>query len=346
MLSLLSLAVSARGQNTLADPVAKLLPNDARVIETADVIVPGKARTLVLWIKAPKRVAATWDSGPDFLYGDHWSGPANLSLVDLSTGALLNTVRIRPYWEVPDEPDSMPIPFLAAEGLGPYYVPNPGSDHRGKPVLLHLQDLTGEGVAGQFALFDYVASGISVGSVLGYSRKSDAAVQYPIDMTQNRFQPVVQPWTIQVFDQKPLRAGYWKFTWEPGHGSFDWVDEEVQFDPEGQLFVERKVTRPYPGFAQVHCDLATASLADFLGRMQTVALFGSESIQDVQGLVAKTPLNEIEGTGIVVKFGESSKSLDLEWQRSGAGKIGIEFMTASDYAAALQSELKAWCNVN
>lgn len=79
LLSLLSLAVSARGQNTLADPVAKLLPNDARVIETADVIVPGKARTLVLWIKAPKRVAATWDSGPDFLYGDHWSGPANLS---------------------------------------------------------------------------------------------------------------------------------------------------------------------------------------------------------------------------------------------------------------------------
>jgi hypothetical protein len=44
----------------------------------------------------------------------------------------------------------------------------------------------------------------------------------------------------------------------------------VWFDPARQLFVEKRTKRPYPGFAQVHCDLDTASLTDFLGRMQKV----------------------------------------------------------------------------
>ena len=84
---------------------------------------------------------------------------------------------------------------------------------------------------------------------------------------RNKFTPVVQLWAVQVFDRKPLRSGYWKFTWEAGHGESDWIDEEVHFDPARQLFVEKSTTRPYPGFAQVHCDLDAASLATFLGRI-------------------------------------------------------------------------------
>ena len=93
--------------------------------------------------------------------------------------------------------------------------------------------------------------------MLGYSSRSDTAVQYAVERTENQFNPVVQLWSVEVFDRKPLRAGYWKFTWEAGHGESEWIDEEVHFDAARQLFVEKMTTRPYPGFAQVHCDLDT-----------------------------------------------------------------------------------------
>ena len=244
---------------------------------------------------------------------------------------------------MPEDDGGFAVPFFTYNG--PYYVPHPDKDRKGIPSLLHLRDLTGEGVAGQFVLFDHVASGIAAGSVLGYSSRSDSAMQFPVESTQNKFHPVVETWAVQVFNTKPSRGGYWKFTWEAGHGDFEWIDEEVRFDLARQLFVEKRTTRPYPGFAQLHCDLDTMSLTNFLGRMQKVAQDEKE-IQWLQDLIGKTTPNNIGSTGMVPTFNGSQKLLNLTFQVSSSGAIGIDFQTDSDFAAALQAELKTWCSAN
>jgi hypothetical protein len=338
------LAASVAGQDPLANRVADLLPSDARIIETASVPArTAKTRVLVLWMKAPSRVICTWDSAADFLYGDHWFGPTFLSLVDPSNAKLINTIGMRPDQESPDDDGGFAVPFFTYDGF--YHVPHPDKDRWGIPLLLNLQDLTGEGVAAQFVLFDHVVSGIATGSVLGYSSRSDTAVQYPVESTQNKFNPVTKNWAVQVFDAKPSRAGYWKFTWEAGHGDSEWIDEEVRFDPARQLFVEKITTLPYPGSAQVHCDLDTTTLTNFLGRMQKMAQDERE-IQWLQGLIGKTPPNIIGSAGMVPTFNGSQKLLDVTFQVSNSGAIGIDFETDSNFAAALQAELKTWCSAN
>ena len=218
----------------------------------------------------------------------------------------------------------------------------PDTDRKGKPLLLHLQDLTGDGVAGQFVLFEHVVSGIAAGSAFGYNVKSDIAVQYPVEITQNRFKPVVENWVTAVFGAKPIRPGFWKFTWEAGHGEWEWIDVEMHLDPARQLFVEKLSTRPYPGFAQVHCELDRTSLTDFLGRMQKVASDESE-FKWLQGLISGTTSNSIESAGLVPTFRGKQETLTVAFQVTGEGAIGIEFTGESGLAAALQAELGAWC---
>lgn len=172
------LTTALAGQNPVRHGVADLLPSNARIIETATVPVrTAKTRLLVLWMQAPRRVTSEWDSAADFVYGDHWLGPTFLSLVDPSASRLINTVTIRGNQESPDDNSAFAIPFFTYNGF--YYVPHPDKDRKGKPLLMRLQDMTGEGVAGQFVLFDHVASGIAAGSVVGYSSSPIARCSTP-----------------------------------------------------------------------------------------------------------------------------------------------------------------------
>jgi hypothetical protein len=340
----LYLTASIAGQTHLTHRVAELLPSDARIIEAANVpLHAAKARVLVLWMSAPKPVNSTWDSAPDNLYGDHWYGPTFLSLIDPSSAKLISTVRIRANNEPPDERRDFAVPFFTYDGF--YHVPHPNKDRKGKPLLLRLRDLTGEGVAGQFVLFDHVVSGIAAGSVLGYSARSDTAVQYPVERTQNTFNPVIDLWAIQVFDREPTRAGYWNFTWEAGHGEWDWIDEEVHFDAARQLFVQKVTTRPYPGFAEVHCSLDKGSLMSFLRGMQNVAPDQTE-IDWLRDFINKTPSNAIADVGMVPTFKGTREPLSLAFQVSASGEIRIEFTADSSFAAALRAGLQKWCGAN
>ena len=109
----LYLTASIAGQTPLRHRVAELLPGDARIIETANVTIPSaKTRVLVLSIIAPRRVICAWDYAGDFLYGNHSFGPTFLSLIDPSTGRLINTVAIRPHQESPNGQGGLAIPFL------------------------------------------------------------------------------------------------------------------------------------------------------------------------------------------------------------------------------------------
>ena len=291
-------------------------------------------------MNAPTRVMSTWDNAPDQFYGDHWFGPTFLSLIDPSNARLMNTIEIVPETELPGGAHGVEIPFYANPYA--YEVPHPDKDGRGRPVLLHLRDLTGEGIVGQSVLYKHVVSGIASGSVVGYSSKSDAAVQYRIESTQNRFSPIVKVWGEQLFREKPSRPGYWNFTWEPGHGAMEWIDEDVRFDPARQLFVERLTTRPYPGFAQFHCSVDSTSLSLFLEQIQKLTQDEREIVW-LRDSIRKTEPNAVGSVAIVP---DQTEELGVIFQPSPTGAVGIDLATASDFAAVLRAELKTWCDAN
>ncbi len=248
-LTVLSLATSLYGQTTISTWVSTLLPPGAQIIETADVSTRGGTdRRLVLWMVHPHRILRqdrgefatghTTGGCSDWIYGDHWFGPTRLSLLDLTGKRIINTIEVRGMYEgATDNEHGFPIPFQVPNGS--YYVPRPDENKEGVPKILNLRDLTGEGVAGQFVLFEYEACAISLTSLLGYSRRSDRAVQYGVKTSTEDGQSVVRSWVEQVFGEKPVSPGHWDFIWWPGHGVDGSVHERVSFDPAKQMFVSR-----------------------------------------------------------------------------------------------------------
>jgi hypothetical protein len=236
------LAANLGGQTTTPPWITGLLPPEAKVIETADVNVGGSTdRGLVLWMLHPKRVVRqeVGDGGcADWVYGDHWYGPARLSLLDLAKRRLINTIEIRSMYDSAQEPEhDFPLPFLVSNGN--YFVPGVNGDNEAMPKILNLRDLTGEGVVGQFVLFEFEACALSLTTVLGYGRTSDRVVQYGVEMFNEDGKREVVSWVEQVFGHKPVRPGHWDFNWRPGHGVDSVVHEEVSFDPAKQVFVKQ-----------------------------------------------------------------------------------------------------------
>jgi hypothetical protein len=192
---------------------------------------------------SPQKVVRTPDTGycGDAVYGDHWLGKTRLSLVNSADGRLLDTINIVGPCFIGDPADSFRLPFLVPNYY--YDVPHQNSKHEGKPTIMHLRDLTGDGVATEFVLFKYGACGIVDTSVFGYNPLTDRAIQYPVQVFVDAYKPEFQTWVEQVFATKPIRPGKWNFTWKPGHGMENYViHEDVSFDSGRQLFVERRKT--------------------------------------------------------------------------------------------------------
>ncbi|MGD0499718.1 MAG: hypothetical protein ABSC23_14920 [Bryobacteraceae bacterium] len=226
-------------QSGSVENFGKFLPADAKIIETANLTAnSGKSRAFVLWMQQPKKVARDPDAGycGDAVYGDHWFGPTRLSLVDPADGRVLNAIRIVGPAFIGDPADSFRVPYLVSNGY--YYVPHLNSKGEGKPEVLRLRDLTGDGVADEFVMFMYGACGIAETGAFGYDRSSDRALQYPVEVRSGNGAAETELWPDQIFAERPNRPGHWSFTWEPRHGSEDIVHEEVSFDPARLVFVD------------------------------------------------------------------------------------------------------------
>jgi len=241
----------AIGQEVPTKSLLALLPRGAKIIETADLSsIAAKPRIIVLWMLNPKpslTVGGKWTRNnedgycSDIVHGDFgmvWRGPTRLSLVDAGPIELLNTVEIHTGCAgCGSGRDRFIIPHCV---LNPYPRKKESpSDKHGKPNL-DLRDYTGEGIRAEFALFIFEAFGITSTGVFGYDPKTDRVIQFPVELLRPAKKPLTTMWTEQVFAREPIRPGYWKFTWRPGHGSGDVCDEEVSFDLARRIFVQKQ----------------------------------------------------------------------------------------------------------
>src|SRR5581483_1241574 len=182
------------------------LPIGAKIIETAKLTKEvGKSRALVLWMLNPTKGMRRGELGcSDVLYGDAWYGPTRLSLIDVGKRKVINTVEIRGLYEGSDEDQhSFPIPYHVSNEN--YYVPQTDKNGEGTPKILNLRDLTGEGVVGQFVLFEYEACGVSLTTVLGYSPRTDTVKQFPVKIIEPGEKTTIVSWIPHLFGEKPVQ---------------------------------------------------------------------------------------------------------------------------------------------
>jgi len=224
-----------------------ILPAQAQVIEAAEIkTLKQRSRLMVLWMLRPEKVMP-----PDRLergcsegiYGSHWSGPGRLSLVDQSSHVILNTISIQgsDFGEDRKE-DRFSLPFWVSKDA--YEVPHPDKNNEGTPHILKLRDLTGEGIEGQFLLFEYQACGAPVASILGYSSRTDKVLQYRYQQRFNSDPLKSGFWLSQTFRMKQRRPGLWAHTWDPGHGCDCVIQDRVTFDPRRQTFLVHSTSKP------------------------------------------------------------------------------------------------------
>lgn len=224
-----------------SQPNLRGLPKDASVIETRNLpsaLHPN--RRLVLWMVNPNKNPTNyaWDeiySCPEQTRGSHYSGPTRVSLIDSTSGKVINTIKIL----TGDEEDSFDLPYAIRKG---YYYRVPAMVKTGieaKPNLIWLKDYNGDGKALEFALFDAVACMGLETTLVGFSDKQDRVIQYPVklDVVEGtKHSERLSPWADYLFNQKPQRPGYWKYEidYRGRAGSLDkW---EVRYNPAREQF--------------------------------------------------------------------------------------------------------------
>jgi hypothetical protein len=198
------------------------LPRGAKVIEIERIPRSvRKDRALVLWMKHPKlHCDKYWRelyACPSLTRGCYRSGPTRVSLVDTATQRVINTIVIRDGNDAPTTVmghvtgkghDSLDLPYRNRNG-GPYRVV---AGERAK--ILALKDYNGDGDPTEFALFDAGSCSDLLTTLIGYSRRRDRAIHYPIRLRWNDSEStreVTSFWVEHLFNTKPEQPGVWKY---------------------------------------------------------------------------------------------------------------------------------------
>ena len=80
----------------------------------------------------------------------------------------------------------------------------------GKPQILVLRDINGDGKPYEFAMFDaWACMGLNT-ALFGYSEMQDKVIQYPVELKTNG-KTTTDYWVDYLFSKKPIRKGYWKY---------------------------------------------------------------------------------------------------------------------------------------
>jgi hypothetical protein len=206
------------------------------VVEQETLKGINKPRVLVLWMCNPTRqrgMPAGSYTCPDETRGSQsYTGPTRISLIDLSTGRIINTVQF-----VSDWPDGrFDLPIAIAPGYY-YHVKTPLVNGEGKPQILWLQEYNGDGEPLEFATWSSeTCSDVGV-SVYGYSKRQDRVIVYPFHIVthQNGKREVQDQLGSDDFPvDKPIRPGYWKYLLEFNNNLA--YDTEIRYNAEQERF--------------------------------------------------------------------------------------------------------------
>ncbi|MET0648824.1 MAG: hypothetical protein ABW208_19615 [Pyrinomonadaceae bacterium] len=241
--ALLALAPAAQAQARRA-PYG--LPAGAFVVEERRLeLRDGKKRALVLWMLRPKKYPRGSDeiyTCPEETRGSFYRGPARVSLVDASAGSVVNTLKI--VQEYSHGEDEFDLPYRIHAG-GYYHVPGVAEGREGRPDIMRLRDLNGDGRPFEFALFDALACMGLETALFGYSEKQDRVIQYPVRLeTEYAGQKTTETlnWVDYLFTKEPLLRGLWKYQvdYRGRNGTLD--SYAVNYNAEAERF-EGTVTR-------------------------------------------------------------------------------------------------------
>ncbi len=187
--------------------LAQDIPKSAVILEKANVTA---TRQLVLWMPKPiknPRQAEEIYTCPEETRGHYYSGLAKVSLINLKTKKTINTIDIETQ-NNPGEEKIIDLPYLIHRGY--YNVPKVDKNKEGKPIIMKLQDYNNDGKLREFAIFDALACMGLETTLIGYSTKQDAVIQYSIELktagkTYNGF------WADYLFGHKPNKQGVWRY---------------------------------------------------------------------------------------------------------------------------------------
>jgi len=222
------------------------LPAGAHVVEVQQLELGGaKKRALVLWMLRPKK----YPRGPEESYtcpeetrGSFYRGPARVSLVDTAAGRVVNTLKV--VQEYSHGEDEFDLPYRIRAG-GHYHVERTDRGREGRPTIMRLRDLNGDGRALEFALFDALACMGLETTLIGYSERQDRVVQYPLSLESEYAGKKTREalnWVDYLFSRKPTGPGRWKFEidYRGRGGTLDSYD--VRYNGQAERF-EGTVTR-------------------------------------------------------------------------------------------------------
>lgn len=214
------------------------LAEGATIIETQS-ITPN--RSLILWMvrptQNPRDTPADPYTCPEYTRGSYSSGPTRVSLIDLQTRKVINTVKISP--EPGEGADEFDIPYSIRPDFY-YHVEGAAKETEGKPTVMCLRDYNGDGKAWEFALFDAQACMGLATTLIGYSERQDKVVQYEVRLavtnSKRKRSVTTELWTDYLFSKKPATPGSWKYEidYRGRGGSLD--KYEIHYDKNAERF--------------------------------------------------------------------------------------------------------------
>jgi hypothetical protein len=189
--------------------ISQVLPNDAVVLERVRV-TPN--REMILWMQSPRRhprePVDEMYTCPENSRGHYFTGVTFVSLVDLQKKSVKQTLEL-----ISDGAESgfnvLDLPYLIKR-TGYYDVPKIDVNGEGKPVLMKLADHNGDGRRHEFALFDAIACMGLETTLVGYSAKRDAVLQYEIELTTSDGTGKTV-WVDYLFGHEPDKNGVFKY---------------------------------------------------------------------------------------------------------------------------------------
>jgi hypothetical protein len=218
---------------------AQTFPNSAVILEKRQVTAN---REMVLWMVNPTKHPRTDEDNiytcPDATRGNYYSGVTNVSLIDIKTKKIINTLEIISDG-IASGFNTLDVPYLIQRGY--YEVPKIIKNKEGKPILMNLKDYNNDGKPDEFALFDAVACLGLETTLIGYSAKQDKVIQYQTELKTGEGVSK-EYWIDYLFGHKPNQQGVWQYQIDYRGRGGALEKYEIRYDKNREIFYGKRTS--------------------------------------------------------------------------------------------------------